>query len=271
MFVPWKLSRWLQRWLPDFLLKPLRAVYDVYFVWNMNRLLRRQSQILPLIFPDRPADVYSGPFKGMKYVGTSVGSLLIPKLVGCYELEISGVIEKISRQGYDRILNVGCAEGYYAVGLALCSPKTKVYAFDIDPEAERLCKELATLNGVADRVIFSGACDPAKLNEMIQGETAIVCDCEGYELELCDPIKAPKLAEADLLVELHGATDPKVSIRDILIKRFKNTHHEQLIEVSGRDSSQYPILEKLPPRDRDIAINEYRTGTMEWGWWQRKR
>ena len=257
--------------MPGFLLKPLRAVYNVYFVWFMGRRIKRQTEMAPVLFPTQPTKVLSGPFKGMNYVNKSVCSMLIPKLVGCYEEEISGVMEKIAARGYDRILNVGCAEGYYAVGLALRSPKSKVYAFDIDPEAERLCRALAELNGVADRVIFSGGCDPAKLNDMIQGDTVIVSDCEGYELELLDPAKAPKLAQADMLVELHGATDPQVSIHDTLVKRFENTHRLDLLTAAERDPSRHPVLEKLPPPDRALAIDEHRSGTMEWGWWERKR
>lgn len=271
MLIPWKLSRWVQRVLPDFLLKPLRAAYNVFFVWFMERRFQRQRELAPVLFPTQPTKVLHGPFKGMSYVDKSVCSVLISKIVGCYEEELHGAIEKIVAHGYDRILNVGCAEGYYAVGLALRSPKSKVYAFDIDPEAERLCRELAQLNGVADRVIFSGGCDPAKLNEMIQGETVILSDCEGYELPLLDPAKAPKLAQADMLVELHGATDPKVSIRGVLLERFTPSHRCEMITATGRDPAKYPVLEKLSPEDRHIAINEYRTGTMEWGWWQRKR
>lgn len=271
MIIPWRLSLWLQQHLPDFLLKPLRAVYTVYFVWAIGRVIQRQKEILPVLFPEQPARVFTGPFKGMKYIDTSICSLLLPKLIGCYEAEISEAIEKIVQNNYDRILNVGCAEGYYAVGLAMRSPKAMVFAFDIDPKAERLCKELAQLNGVADRVIFSGGCDAAKLNNTIQGKTVIISDCEGYEIELFDPAKAPKLAEADMLVELHGATDPKVSIRDTLIKRFENTHRGHLIFVARRNPSQYSILDKLSPKDRNFAVDECRSGTMEWGWWERKR
>ena len=257
--------------LPDFLLKPLKAVYAVYFRWFIRRNVQRQEQILPLLFPERPAHISAGPFKGMNYVGASVGSLLLPKLVGAYEAEISGVIEKMAVHGYDRILNIGCAEGYYAVGLAMRSSKTRVFAFDIDDNAARLCRELAQCNGVGDRVIFSGACGPAKLNEMIQGETAVICDCEGYEMELLDPAKAPKLAHADMLVELHRIPDPEISVKDTLLKRFDSTHNYQFIPIAGHDPSQYPILQKLSPRDRKIAVSELRTGVNGWGWWERKQ
>jgi hypothetical protein len=267
----YRLSAWVYRALPDFLLKPLKAVYAIYYSWFLRRNLRRQEQILAMLFPERPARISAGSFKGMSYVGSSVGSLLLPKLVGFYEAELSDVIETVVQHGYDRILNVGCAEGYYAVGLAMRSPKTRVFAFDIDDNAARLCQELAQRNNVDGRVIFSGPCDPARLNEMIQGETVIVCDCEGYEMELLDPAQAPNLAHADLLVELHRVSDPKTSVKDVLMKRLESTHRCRFIPLGNYDPAQYPILQKLSPSDRNAAVAELRTGVQGWCWWERKR
>ena len=271
MFVPWKLSLWLQRLVPGFLLKPLKTAYTTYHAGVMRRMDARLEIIVAQLFPTRPARVVSGPFQGMNYVGASVGSALVPKLVGSYEVELSGAIEHMARHGYDRIFNVGCAEGYYAVGLALRSPKTTVFAFDLAPEAARLCRELADLNGVATRVVFSGACDPAKLNGMIEGDCAILCDCEGYEMTLLDPDLAPRLKDVDMLVELHGATDPNVSITRTLLQRFETTHRSEIIPVVERDPSAYPVLQKLSPEDQALAINEFRADTKEWGLWQHHR
>ena len=247
------------------------AAYNIYYSWFFNRSLRQQEQIQAMLFSERPARVAAGPFQGMEYVEASVGSLLLPKLAGFYEAELRDVIEQVAQHGYDRILNVGCAEGYYAVGLAMRSPRTIVYAFDIDDNAARLCRELAERNRVGDRVVFSGACDPAKLNEMIQGDTAIICDCEGYELELLDPAKAPRLANADLLVELHRVSDPTVSVKDILTKRFENTHHFRFFPPASYDPAQYPVLQKLKPSDQKAAVIQLRTGVNGWGWWEWKR
>src|SRR4029077_19668780 len=133
-------------------------------------------------------------------------------------------------------------------------------------QAARLCRELAQRNGVDNRVVFSGACDPAKLNEMIQGETVIVCDCEGYEMELLDPLKVPKLANADLLVELHRVADPTASVKETLTKRFAATHHFRFIPLGSYDPRQYPLLQKLSPGDQQTAVRELRTGVNGWGW-----
>jgi hypothetical protein len=60
----------------------------------------------------------------MAYIPQAVGSALIPKLLGCYEAELHGVIACALNTTYDTIIDIGCAEGYYAVGLALHFPDT---------------------------------------------------------------------------------------------------------------------------------------------------
>lgn len=70
------------------------------------------------------------------------------------------------RQGLRTVINVGCAEGYYAIGMARAMPDSHIYAYDIDEEAQCLCRKMAKLNSVAERVTIRGGCDCAELNSL---------------------------------------------------------------------------------------------------------
>ncbi|MCE9519631.1 MAG: hypothetical protein K8R87_08785, partial [Verrucomicrobia bacterium] len=64
--------------------------------------------------------VLAGPFAGLRYPKfEAVGSSLIGKLVGIYEIELGALMEKILVAPYETVVDLGCAEGYYAVGLAV--------------------------------------------------------------------------------------------------------------------------------------------------------
>ncbi len=81
----------------------------------------------------RTADrVRAGPFAGMRYVDTSVGSCFIPKLLGTYERELASKVEWICRQQPELVVDIGAAEGYYAIGLAMRIPAARVVAFELD-------------------------------------------------------------------------------------------------------------------------------------------
>src|SRR5579872_3092875 len=59
--------------------------------------------------------VLHGPFRGMRYPRASLASRDgIPILFATYELELHPIIEEVVAQSYQRIIDIGSAEGYYA-------------------------------------------------------------------------------------------------------------------------------------------------------------
>ena len=96
--------------------------------------------------------VRNGPFRGMRYPErASVGSALVPKLLGSYERELQPVLEDILAREHSEIVDIGCAEGYYAVGLALRLPAARVFAYDTNVMAIDLCLDPPFRAGVASR------------------------------------------------------------------------------------------------------------------------
>ena len=59
-----------------------------------------------------------GPLAGMDFLPQSAEGCHIAKLLGCYEQPLQPFIEEAIANAYPTILNIGCAEGYYAVGMA---------------------------------------------------------------------------------------------------------------------------------------------------------
>lgn len=81
-------------------------------------VLRRKTM---MIVKERFGDlvVKSGPFRGLQYiVAESICSALVPKLLGSYESELHETLERLLCNDYDLVLDIGCAEGFYAVGIA---------------------------------------------------------------------------------------------------------------------------------------------------------
>jgi hypothetical protein len=126
----------------------------------------------------------------MPYLDEIVWGPIAPKWIGSYEAELHKIVERIVSGGYSRIVNVGCAEGYYAIGLASRMPGTEVFAFDIDPIARQQTARLASIVGVADRVNIRGKCTAASLEELIGDNTLLAIDIEGFEVQLLDPDKS---------------------------------------------------------------------------------
>jgi hypothetical protein len=198
----------------------------------------------------------------MRYLCQSTGSVLIPKLVGSYEAELHPGLEQVIAAKFTTLINIGCAEGYYAVGLLRRLPAARCIAFDADHNARRFCQELAQLNAVADRLFLRGTCGATGLRAALTPGTFLFSDCEGAELELLDPAAIPSLARCHLLVELHDFLRPGLSVE--LQNRFAATHQIRLIDQQDREAGAYPQIRFLSPEDRRRAVHEFRPARMQW-------
>lgn len=212
--------------------------------------------------------VRNGVFKGMRYPGArSVGSAVVPKLLGTYERELQPLLEEVCRTPYTTIVDVGCAEGYYAVGLAMRLPDARVYAYDTSPEARTLCQSMAEINDVADRVFVRERCDTEVLRTLDMGSRALVIvDCEGYEKHLLTPEVVPYLRRHDLLVEAHDFID--INISTIMHKLFEATHDIQTIQsvddIQKAKTYLLPELQRYDLGTRRALLAESRPTIMEW-------
>lgn len=207
--------------------------------------------------------VLAGPFTGLDYPAfTSAGSALFPKLLGSYEEELQPVIESLVAHGYATVIDIGAAEGYYAVGMARRLPRATVYAFEADARGAAQLSALATANGVADRVIARGRCTLQDLAGLdLSGRPLIISDCEGAEVTLLDPHAVPALASSDILLEFHSlrGADPHA----LFLERFRATHDIRIIDVQPRDPDAYPALGFLSTVDREHVLYE---GPRAVGW-----
>ena len=214
--------------------------------------------------------VRNGPFGGMNYVNRSWGSAYLPKLLGTYERELHGCVEKICSMKPGLILNVGAAEGYYTVGLARRNPQARVIGFEMNVLGRQALQEMAELNGVAERVEVRGQCEPTDLSAAMDHDPhpVVICDVEGYEAELLDPRAVSALRRATVLVELHEYLVP--GITDQLQKRFAPTHRVTHILQESRSRAEFPWCTLgttlLPNSYLDWALSEWRPELMGWLW-----
>jgi hypothetical protein len=225
---------------------------------------RRLRRVTRVIEKKNGLVIQSGPFSGMTYMSQAICSTLVPKLLGSYEAELHGVFSEVFARNYETLIDIGCAEGYYAVGSALRLPNARVIAFDINERARNLCMRLAQANHVADRVQVEGQCSHERLRSLISTRTLIICDCEGCEMELLNPELVPELGDSDLVLELHDMIE--AGITPTMLARFHATHEITLIDAVERDPSEFPVLRTFGPLTQRAAVAEFRGGPMQWAY-----
>ncbi|MBL4789576.1 MAG: hypothetical protein JKY60_11180 [Kordiimonadaceae bacterium] len=235
---------------------------------NLNMLLRllakwRSAVVQNTLIKRDGIRVISGVFEGMEFIEKSSEGCHVPKLIGCYEQPLQPYIEAAIKKAHPVVINIGCAEGYYAVGLARRMPNAKIYAYDIDANGRETCANLAEKNGVSDQVVIGELFTPADFSEFENQNALVICDIEGAEKAMLDPVAAPALKTMDIIVECHEEFVP--GITNLLKERFKQSHDiAHITDIGHRQIENPKWLETLGHMDQLIASWEWRGGPTPW-------
>ena len=207
--------------------------------------------------------VISGPFEGLKLNQRFPTKAM---LLGVWEKEISYIWDSL--EGFKYIIDIGAAEGYYAVGLARKYSNKKIYAFEMNPSTQKLLFNVISDNSVKN-IEIHGKCENRDLQILSDKlkDSLMIIDCEGYEIVLLNDDSTPILKNTTIVVELHEMYAPGCTHE--LRKRFSSTHYVKEIKGRHRNVNDWPsklkILKYLFPRSLLLHfMDEGRPYPMNW-------
>jgi hypothetical protein len=211
-----------------------------------------------------PLMVRSGPFAGMNLEGAC--SPIGPKVLGTHEMELAALIETIARNPVEHVVNVGAADGFYAVGFLRHLPMARATAFEMLTSHHAHIDALARANGVRDRLAIEGICDSSSLSSTLKRDerTLVIMDVEGAERDLLDVARVPGLRYAHILVEVHDFVDPQIS--GLIRQRFEATHDLTAYRSRQRTADDLPPVPGVGVQALLRLADEGRPSQMEWYW-----
>ena len=233
---------------------------------DLNELLRllgrwRSGVLAQTYLGHHGARIRGGPFAGMEFVTSQTEGPLIPKLLGTYESELHPHLEAMAKV-VDCVIDVGCAEGYYAVGLACAIPHATIYAYDIDENARRTCAALAARNGVGERVVIGGEFAPDGFEAFAGRRVLVMVDAEGAEVDILQPAYSPALAGMNIIVETHDLY--RRDAMATMLERFSPTHDIVRVDQQPKTFDLPEWLKGLPHLDQLLAVWEWRFRPTPW-------
>lgn len=241
-----------------------------FFRYCKRKFGRFQEDFSRSVYGNDKITVLDGPFKGMQYFNLVVWGPITPKWIGSYEVELVDIINEIIRVRYEKILDIGAAEGYYAVGFSRSCPNSKVQSYDVDPIARNRQKQLALLNSIKNLEI-NKYCSHERLNQELNKRSLVFCDIEGFEYELLDPEIVSKLRDVDVMVEVHSFGHfTSEQVKKELIYRFSGSHNITTVQSEDRVGSEWKErIKELSVIEESIvqkALNEHRSNGQQWLW-----
>lgn len=202
--------------------------------------------------------VFAGIFAAMKLPNIPAITKRPNIIVGSYESDIHQALLDAILWKPDQVINIGSAEGYFAVGLArLLNDQIPVYAFEIEKRHWENLATFAEANEIRNSIRQKGLCTIDELNAISPTKAFVLIDCEGCELALLDPVAVPSLKSSFIICELHDFINPLIT--PSLLERFSKSHDINIIYEKEKNTSAYRILDHLPNQDdKELAIAEFR-------------
>jgi hypothetical protein len=210
-----------------------------------------------------------GPFAGLHLPDdswwgyTSRGAMLL----GIYELE---VLRSLTRKPshYRVFIDVGAADGYYALGALVSGLFDRTYCFEASAHGRTVIQRGAVRNKLENQVVVLGSAHDDYL-QYIQpehlGRAVMLIDIEGGEFDLLTRANLERLRHTIVFIELHEwrLADGAARLQQLL-DNCRATHWVTELTTASRDLSGFPELREMSDTDRWLVCSEGRDRLMSW-------
>ncbi|MGN3966372.1 hypothetical protein ACS0ZG_33845 [Burkholderia gladioli] len=191
------------------------------------------------------------------------------KLVGFYEREVCDVVQSLGT-GRDILVDLGGADGYYAVGLLATGRVARSVCYESEPHSRANIHAIARRNGVQDRITVLGQAtrdfygDLARLGVDLE-RTFIISDIEGGEFDVFSSDCLRALSRAHIIIELHHFNfDDSAEKLSALHERAREFFDIEFLRTGSRDPADIPLLQSWNDSDRWLMCSESRGTLMNW-------
>jgi hypothetical protein len=214
--------------------------------------------------------VTHGPFKGLRFPHPTGGwsnADLGGMALGIYEKEVLDLIAS-TPEAFDLFINLGAADGYYAVGTLTSGWAKEAICFESDLKAHRNILELAQLNKVEGQLKIFGEASSNFLDHIpsyLNSKSLLLSDIEGGEFNIFSSHGIfEKLAKCTVIIEIHARHPECLQKASSIIERSSATHSYMWLTTSSRDLSSFRLLDDLDDTNRWLLCSEGRPYRMSW-------
>ena len=210
-----------------------------------------------------------GPFKGMqlnKNIWWSRNDL-ITQTLGIYEEHILEKIKFFSKYGATAFIDIGAADGYFAVGMAYSKLYEKVYAFEIEEDGRNRIIENALRNNCEKKIQVFGKANLKSIKKItaIEKKATFLIDIEGSEYDFLDTNMLEALANHFVICELHPwLVNDGEMLQEKLLESASSFFDVDLIKRESYNPNNFSDFDNLSDEERLIAVGEGRERNMYW-------
>lgn len=210
-----------------------------------------------------------GPFKGLHLSEKTWWSRpsRAAMLLGIYEKEILDLLMSIPEK-YDTLIDIGAADGYYAVGAIVSGKFSNSICYEISEKGQNAILDNGKLNNCEKQLQIFGAADSdfhKSISKNKLSKSVLLVDIEGAEFKFLTEDLFRAFQNSIIIVELHEwKLDNGDMLVELLEKRSSATHKITPLTMGSRDMSKFDELKKFNDSDRWLICSEGRCQLMTW-------
>ena len=232
-------------------------------IWREETIRQRQKRISLELFKMLNGTVKYGPFKGLRLTHNPWwGQLdLGSQCLGLYEKEILKFIENIEDGQFTNFIDIGAADGYYAVGILSTGKIQRSICFEKTDKGREAIFTNWKNNGAIGQLVVKAKANfesIATLTEHDLERSLILIDIEGGEFELLNNDTIHKFRYSKILLEIHNwVTDFEEKYKNLLIS-LDEFFCIKIIKRVDRQVDNYMELRDFTDDNRLLLISERR-------------
>lgn len=192
---------------------------------------------------------------------------LAAMILGVYEQEILTELTKAPPKRQSLLINIGAADGYYAIGLIRGGYFARAVCYEMEALGQETIRQAAARNSVKDQIEVRGKASVelwSTFDDTELCDATVLCDIEGGEYEVFNREVFKALRHCKIIIETHRWAETESRNTRSLAQESSSTHQTRLITMGARDLSSFPELSALDDTARWLMCSEGRPYRMEW-------
>ncbi len=229
--------------------------------WKLETVAQRLERISLETYDLCEGKVIQGIFKGLKlnrdtwWGKSDLGS----QCLGLYEKEILDFIS--SQVSYEVFLDIGAADGYYALGMLHSKLAKHSICFEMSNKGQQSIKDNWVLNNKPGKLDIFGEANENSICEIaatLPENTLILIDIEGFEFSLLTPKVISILNKFTIIIEIHNWVTDFTSKYVKLLNMLNIYYDIKIINPIERNTHDIPLLRSFTDDNRLLVTSERR-------------
>lgn len=204
-----------------------------------------------------------GPFKGLKlkenpwWGSSDLGSMCL----GLYEKEILDFIFSDQIKNRRTFIDIGAADGYYAIGLLMSNRVDKAVCFELSEQGRETIISNWNSNSKPGQIeVFGDVLKdfPKSLQNIDLSQTFVLVDIEGAEFSFLDSTVLELLSQSIILIEVHNWIDHFFEKYSTFLKNASKYFEIQILPRTEKNTLSFDELRSFTDDNRLLLLSEAR-------------